>query len=159
MDRADNQVLLGALETLLDVKHSLLDTPSDAWDSAGEAFESLVGCIQDGEERTPQTCTELIWLLAMVRSKSALYKETAAQEWIEHIGATLVRKAGAYGGSISDPIRAFSKLDAKQGCLVRIDDKLSRLWYAGEGQDTEDSILDLAGYLALLDGIEKLEVT
>ncbi len=61
----------------------------------------------------------------------------------------LLAKNRKYGNSALDPKRVFSKADAEEQLLVRIDDKISRVGQ-GEGDDEEDAILDLAGYLVLL---------
>ena len=62
--------------------------------------------------------------------------------------AMLIAKNEAYGNSAIDPVRIFSKADAEEQLLVRIDDKLSRIMrgYAA-GEDVEQ---DLTGYLILL---------
>lgn len=65
------------------------------------------------------------------------------------IKALLVEKNLAYGNSATDPIRLFSKVDAEEQLLVRIDDKLSRIARGHEFQG-EDTITDLIGYLVLL---------
>jgi hypothetical protein len=61
--------------------------------------------------------------------------------------AMLLAKNKAYGNSVADPARVF----APGVCLltalrVRMDDKYKRIQ---KGGDTEDSKLDLAGYLVL----------
>lgn len=61
----------------------------------------------------------------------------------------LLEKNARYGDSALDPRRIFSKADAVEQIKVRIDDKLSRLEQAKEGE-TEDVELDLLGYLVLL---------
>lgn len=158
MDRPENSVLYGALETLLEVQKDLLETPSDHWEDAPNMFEALIASVQDSDTRPSGICSDLIRLLAMIKSSRASFDRVGmAQDWINHLGETLTKKAIAYGNSVGEPIRAFSKLGVKEGCLVRIDDKLSRIQSAGPGCDIDDNMLDLAGYLALLDGIEKLE--
>jgi hypothetical protein len=60
----------------------------------------------------------------------------------------LLAKNAAYGDSAMSPMRIFSKANAEEQILVRIDDKLSRLARGSEAG--EDTVLDLIGYLVLL---------
>tara|TARA_R110002074_G_scaffold28743_3_gene82810 strand:+ start:424 stop:717 length:294 start_codon:yes stop_codon:yes gene_type:complete len=62
----------------------------------------------------------------------------------------LISKNNKYGNSALDPIRVFSKATTKEQLLVRIDDKLNRILTLGAEDKSEDTILDLAGYLVLL---------
>jgi hypothetical protein len=55
-----------------------------------------------------------------------------------------------YGNSALEPLGVFSKLSAKEGLLVRIDDKLKRIKNGSLEKDDEDVINDLIGYLVLL---------
>ncbi len=55
-----------------------------------------------------------------------------------------------YGNSALEPLGVFSKLSAKEGLLVRIDDKLKRIKNGSLEKDDEDVINDLVGYLVLL---------
>lgn len=65
----------------------------------------------------------------------------------EEIKALLLAKNAAYGDSALNPVRIFSKADAHEQILVRMDDKLSRL---ARGSDAgEDVLKDLAGYMLL----------
>ena len=61
----------------------------------------------------------------------------------------LLEKNKAYGDTANDPPQIFSKLSAKEGILARIDDKLSRIKQVGVNNQTEDTMLDLIGYLIL----------
>jgi len=61
----------------------------------------------------------------------------------------LLEKNKAYGDTANDPPKIFSKLSAKEGILARIDDKLSRIKQVGINDKTEDTLLDLIGYLIL----------
>ena len=61
----------------------------------------------------------------------------------------LLEKNKAYGDTANDPPKIFSKLSAKEGILARIDDKLSRIKQVGVNDKTEDTMLDLIGYLIL----------
>jgi hypothetical protein len=62
----------------------------------------------------------------------------------------LLAKNAAYGDAALNPMRVFSDLEAIEGLKVRIDDKLSRIKNAGLCHATEDTLLDLIGYFALL---------
>ena len=65
------------------------------------------------------------------------------------IAHMLIRKNIAYGNSALDPIRIFSKADAREQLHVRIDDKVSRIMRGTEYVGDND-IDDLIGYLVLL---------
>ena len=67
------------------------------------------------------------------------------------IKALLISKNQRYGNSALDPLRVFSKANAMEQILVRIDDKLSRIKRgAGLLASDEDVVDDLIGYLVLL---------
>ncbi len=59
----------------------------------------------------------------------------------------LVAKNIAYGDAALTPVRVFSRTDSSEQIRVRIDDKLSRI---RSGNNDEDTVLDLMGYLVLL---------
>jgi hypothetical protein len=61
----------------------------------------------------------------------------------------LQEKNVAYGDSALDPVRIFSKSNAIEQLLVRIDDKLSR-FARGMEYPGDNDIDDLIGYLVLL---------
>lgn len=69
---------------------------------------------------------------------------------LERVADMLDEKNRAYGDSALNPVRIFSQADAIGAIKVRIDDKLSRIKNQGLTSDSEDTILDLIGYLALL---------
>ena len=62
----------------------------------------------------------------------------------------LIAKNIKYGNSALEPLGVFSQLSAKDGLLVRIDDKLKRIKNGSLDKDDEDVINDLIGYLVLL---------
>lgn len=63
----------------------------------------------------------------------------------------LLEKNRKYGDSALNPARIFSKADAVEQLLVRIDDKLNRIQKgAGLLATDEDVLMDLMGYLVLL---------
>ena len=65
------------------------------------------------------------------------------------IGNMLKEKNKAYGNSVFEPINIFAKNDWENQVNVRIDDKLSRI-ARGSEYPSDDTILDLIGYLILL---------
>ena len=65
------------------------------------------------------------------------------------ISIMLQEKNFAYGDSALDPVRIFSKANAIEQLLVRIDDKLSR-FARGNEYPGDNDIDDLIGYLILL---------
>jgi hypothetical protein len=79
--------------------------------------------------------------------------KTQTQQDIERVSKQvsdlLIAKNKSYGDSALNPARIFSKADAIEQLLVRIDDKLSRI---KNGQDWpgDNDIDDLIGYLVLL---------
>lgn len=62
----------------------------------------------------------------------------------------LIAKNQKYGNSALEPLGVFSHLSAKEGLLVRIDDKLKRIKNGSLDKDDEDVVNDLIGYLVLL---------
>lgn len=78
--------------------------------------------------------------------------DSTARAIVSECGAIadmLVAKNRRYGNSALEPVRLFSRADAIEQLRVRIDDKLSRI-RSRQDDDTEDSELDLLGYLVLL---------
>jgi len=75
-----------------------------------------------------------------------------AHAFLGRVAATLTEKNLRYGDSAANPLRVFSRAAVDEQLRVRIDDKLSRLarLARGTGEDGEDTLLDLCGYLALL---------
>jgi hypothetical protein len=69
---------------------------------------------------------------------------------LQEIEDLLVAKNEKYGNSALEPLGVFSQLSAKEGLLVRIDDKLKRIKNGSLDNDDEDVINDLVGYLVLL---------
>ena len=62
----------------------------------------------------------------------------------------LISKNQKYGNSALEPLGVFSHLSAKEGLMVRIDDKLKRIKNGSLDKDDEDVVNDLIGYLVLL---------
>lgn len=68
----------------------------------------------------------------------------------DDIKSLLLSKNDAYGNAALEPIGIFSQLESGESIKVRIDDKLKRIQNVGINENTEDTVLDLAGYLILL---------
>lgn len=66
----------------------------------------------------------------------------------EEVRDLLVRKNRLYGNSAFAPMAVFSTADWRERLAVRMDDKLSRIVHS-QDDDTDDSRLDLIGYLLL----------
>jgi hypothetical protein len=69
---------------------------------------------------------------------------------LDEIRDLLIAKNQKYGNSALEPLGVFSQLSAKEGLLIRIDDKLKRIKNGSLQKDDEDVINDLIGYLVLL---------
>ena len=69
---------------------------------------------------------------------------------LQEIGTMLESKNQKYGNSALEPLAVFSQLSAREGLLVRIDDKLKRIKNGSLEKDDEDVVNDLIGYLVLL---------
>ena len=69
---------------------------------------------------------------------------------LQEIEDLLIAKNEKYGNSALEPLGVFSQLSAKEGLLVRIDDKLKRIKNGSLDRDDEDVVNDLIGYLVLL---------
>lgn len=65
------------------------------------------------------------------------------------IADLLINKNISYGSSFDTPINVFSRASAQEQLFVRIDDKINRI-KKGKEYASEDTILDLIGYLVLL---------
>ena len=69
---------------------------------------------------------------------------------LQEIQEMLISKNVKYGNSALEPLGVFSQLSAREGLLVRIDDKLKRIKNGSLDKDDEDVVNDLIGYLVLL---------
>jgi hypothetical protein len=84
----------------------------------------------------------------MTLSLEEAQREISAE--LRAIEIFLIEKNNAYGNSVSDPIRIFSKLSVLDGLRVRIDDKLSRIARGIDTEKVEEATdIDLIGYLIL----------
>lgn len=64
------------------------------------------------------------------------------------IAELLINKNISYGSSFNKPINVFSHATPGEQILIRIDDKLNRI-KNGKEYASEDTVLDLIGYLTL----------
>jgi hypothetical protein len=79
------------------------------------------------------------------------------EEVLDSIEKMLIDKNRKYGNSALEPLGVFSQLSAKEGLLIRIDDKLKRIKNGSLEKDDEDVVNDLIGYLVLLKISENYE--
>jgi len=70
-------------------------------------------------------------------------------ESCHEIAHMLIKKNIAYGNSALEPVRIFSRADAREQLHVRTDDKLSSIM-KGTSYVGDNDIDDLIGYLVLL---------
>ena len=68
----------------------------------------------------------------------------------QEIEDLLIQKNDAYGDSALNPVGIFSSLKASEAIRIRLDDKLKRIANVGLSDETEDTLLDCAGYMVLL---------
>mgnify|MGYP003134941738 FL=1 len=76
--------------------------------------------------------------------------ESKIKSKLKSLHDLLIEKNRNYGDSALIPANIFSKLTSVEAIKIRIDDKLKRIENKGINDDTEDSVMDLAGYLVLL---------
>ena len=74
--------------------------------------------------------------------------EDAIRMVCNDVAEFLVEKNRSYGNSVLEPIKGFSRADAKERMNVRLDDKLSRI-IRGHEYPGDDTKLDIIGYLIL----------
>jgi hypothetical protein len=93
----------------------------------------------------------------MLQSLSETQAEIISQ--CDRIKELLLAKNAAYGNSVTDPIRIFSKASTVEQINVRIDDKLSRLMRGVDTQNVpEETEDDLIGYLLLKKVVKALQI-
>ena len=68
----------------------------------------------------------------------------------QEIEDLIIQKNDAYGDSALNPVGIFSSLKASEAIRIRLDDKLKRIANVGLNDETEDTLLDCAGYMILL---------
>lgn len=122
-----------------------MNEATNGWDWVNQA-----GCGLDGRNCPPGCC-----VLKPQKAQEAKWDDTlpeSAQKIAakcDALKALLVEKNLAYGNSALEPVRIFSKADSLEQLRVRADDKLSRIT-KGKQYQSEDHLLDLAGYLVLM---------
>ena len=67
----------------------------------------------------------------------------------KQVADLLIQKNEAYGDSALNPAGIFSKLKASEALKIRLDDKLKRIQNVGVSDETEDTLMDSAGYMIL----------
>tara|TARA_R110000796_G_scaffold6811_2_gene23953 strand:+ start:4361 stop:4630 length:270 start_codon:yes stop_codon:yes gene_type:complete len=76
--------------------------------------------------------------------------ETKIKSKLKLLQDLLITKNRNYGNSALVPANIFSRLSSMESIKIRIDDKLKRIENKGVNDETEDTVMDLAGYLILL---------
>ena len=84
--------------------------------------------------------------------------ENLIKEVCSQVQDLIISKNRNYGDSATNPCNIFAKGDAVQSLCARIDDKLSRIKNKGINDETEDTVIDLIGYLILLKAAMKKDV-
>ena len=79
---------------------------------------------------------------------STQYMMTKIVKQCDSIKHMLLEKNKSYGNSAAEPLGIFSKTTPIEQINVRIDDKLKRI-KNGKEYKTDDTVLDLIGYLIL----------
>jgi hypothetical protein len=96
-------------------------------------------------------CVDGVCPVPWVKPNSFLKPQIDIATTCDEIKELLLSKNKKYGNSALEPVRIFSRADAREQLLVRIDDKLSRIQKGvGLVATDEDVIMDLIGYLVLL---------
>jgi hypothetical protein len=78
------------------------------------------------------------------------------EETCNELKELLIQKNIDYNNSLQNPIQVFSKSAPIDGILSRLDDKLNRIKKKGINDKTEDTIMDIMGYLVHLKIAKKL---
>jgi hypothetical protein len=76
--------------------------------------------------------------------------EASIRSVCKEVEELLLRKNKAYGDAALSPLNVFSPLGAEDSIKVRLDDKLKRIQNVGLNDATEDTLMDLVGYMILL---------
>lgn len=98
------------------------------------------------EQKHLNNCWEKIETVIYETKRSST--EDLISDICDEIKKILINKNKAYGNSVFEPVKIFSKTNTEEQINVRIDDKLSRLMKGSEYQG-EDTETDLIGYLIL----------
>lgn len=78
----------------------------------------------------------------------SIKQEATIESVCDALKEFLLAKNKNYGNSATEPVRIFSKSNANEGILVRMDDKLSRI--KNSDSPALNDTVDLLGYLVLL---------
>ena len=84
----------------------------------------------------------------MLGKGNSLISEATIESVCDALKKFLLAKNKNYGNSATEPVRVFSKSNANEGILVRMDDKLSRI--KNSDSPALNDTVDLLGYLILL---------
>ena len=109
-------------------------TDSVSWEEKVKALDEITTGLNIDKWKVPKDA-DFAWHLDKVTKK---------------VTDLLKEKNAAYGNSALNPANIFSKLDAVESLLVRMDDKIMRIKNKGINDKTEDTVDDLIGYLLLL---------
>jgi hypothetical protein len=111
----------------------------------------------------PQIC--VIYLFSIRKLQINTYISSMAnitevnkliEETCNELKELLIQKNIDYNNSLQNPIQVFSKSAPIDGILSRLDDKLNRIKKKGINDKTEDTIMDIMGYLVHLKIAKKL---
>ena len=88
----------------------------------------------------------------LIREPSKPSTRELIEQECDALRELLLAKNDAYGDSVADPVRVFSRADSVEAIKIRCDDKLARIarGHALPDESKRDTIRDLAGYLILL---------
>lgn len=129
---------------------------ASAWPYAFKNSGVKAGCTYewspaDGGTWVPRADGAYLALKTWPPAPSGAKSAADAIAWVcDGLKELLLKKNRQYGDSALNPIRCFSKADAEEQIRVRIDDKISRMMRGDRTGDTEDTEMDLMGYLVLL---------
>lgn len=95
---------------------------------------------------------------SMNENRERIIQNQAIECAIGKISDTLIKKNAAYDGSaFKEILIAGQRIPAEQTILVRITDKMRRLQSSSAEFDSEDTLLDLAGYIILLKALKSYQ--
>ena len=122
---------------LLITKEAYDEYTKNVWEKDPNAYKLRKTCESDIEYKN-----------RMLGKGNSLTSEATIESVCDALKEFLLAKNKNYGNSATEPVRVFSKSNANEGILVRMDDKLSRI--KNSESLKRNDIVDLAGYLMLL---------